>query len=148
MRVPGICLMADELKGNAFMRDEKPNTGPDRFSPAARLRSFTHALNGLRCLLRSEPNARIHFICAIAVVIAGGWVGLSAADWRWIVLAIALVWFAEAINTAIEFVCDVVSPDYHASIEKAKDIAAGAVLICAVAAVIIACMTFGQYLLR
>lgn len=118
------------------------------FSIAATLRSLAHALNGLRHLLRHEHNARIHCVCATAVVAAGWWTGLSAADWRWIVLAIALVWSAEAINTAFEFLCDVVSPQYHAAVAKAKDIAAGAVLICAAAAAMIGCLVFWPYWFR
>lgn len=126
-------------------QDGKPDSRLDKFSLAARLHSFGHALNGLCHLLRSEPNARIHFVAAIMVVAAGWWVGLSAADWRWISLAIALVWSAEAINTALEYLCDVVSPGYHAAIGKAKDIAAGAVLVCAGAAAVIGCLTFWHY---
>jgi diacylglycerol kinase len=137
--------MTHEQERRALMQNEQPKTRPDKFSIAARLRSFHHALNGLRYLLRSEHNARIHLACALVVVVAGWWVGLSAADWRWITLAIALVWFAEAINTAIEFVCDLVSPGHHASVAIAKDIAAGAVLICAGAAAVIGCLTFWRY---
>lgn len=127
------------------MHQEDRNRPQRPFSFAATLRSFAHALDGLRLLLRREHNARIHGVCAIAVVAAGWWTGLSAADWRWIVLAIALVWSAEAMNTAFEFLCDVVSPQYHAAVATAKDIAAGAVLICAAAAAVIGCLVFWPY---
>jgi diacylglycerol kinase (ATP) len=127
------------------MQDEKPDTRPREFSLAARWRSFRHAGNGLRYLLRSEPNARLHCVAAMLVVASGWWVGLSAADWRWITIAIAMVLFAEAMNTALELVCDVVSPGYHAQVGKAKDIAAGAVSISAGAAAVIGCLTFWRY---
>jgi diacylglycerol kinase len=81
----------------------------------------------------------------MGVVLAGWWVGLRIADWRWIAVAVALVWFAEALNTAFEYVCDVVSPGEHAAVKHAKDIAAGAVLICAVGAAMIGCLTFWPY---
>ena len=73
---------------------------------------------------------------------------LSAADWRWITLAVALVWCTEAINTAVEIVCDVVSPDIHHSVEKAKDVAAGAVLVGATTAMAIGCLTFWPYVFK
>ena len=63
-----------------------------------------------------------------------------------VVAAIVLVWVSEAMNTAFEHLCDVVSPDFHASVQKSKDIAAGAVLICAIAAVSIGVMVFAPYL--
>jgi diacylglycerol kinase len=78
----------------------------------------------------------------MVVVLTGWWVGLRIADWRWITVAVALVWFAEALNTAFEYVCDVVSPGEHPAVKQAKDIAAGAVLVCAVGAAIIGCLTF------
>jgi diacylglycerol kinase len=117
------------------------------FSFTARWRSLSHAMNGLRYLVRNEHNARIHFVCTVGVVLAGGWLQLSAADWRWVMLVIAWVWFGEAINTAVEYVCDVVSPDCRRSIESAKDVAAGAVLISVLAAMVIGCLTFWPYVL-
>ena len=68
--------------------------------------------------------------------------GLSASEWIWIVLAVGSVWTAEALNTAFEFLTDVASPDFHPLAEKAKDVAAGAVLIAAVGAVIIGGLVF------
>ena len=82
----------------------------------------------------------------VAVCAAGWWVRLSVADWRWLTAAVLLVWFAETTNTAFEHVCDVVSPGFHGSVEKAKDIAAGAVLICSCGAVVLGLLTFWPYL--
>lgn len=104
------------------------------FSPAARLRSFAHAGRGIRTLLVSQHNAWIHASATLAVVILGALFGISRLEWMALILATVSVWTAEAINTAFEFLCDVASPEFHPLVEKAKDVAAGAVLICAIGA--------------
>ena len=71
---------------------------------------------------------------------------VKADDWRWLITAILMVWSAEAFNTAVEYVCDVVSPGYSEVVKHAKDIAAGAVLISAVCALAIGLITFWPYL--
>jgi diacylglycerol kinase (ATP) len=75
------------------------------------------------------------------------WLSVSRADWLALVLAIVSVWTAEALNTAFEFLCDVASPEFHPLVEKAKDVAAGAVLICALGAVVIGTLVLGPPLL-
>jgi len=117
-----------------------------RFSVCDRLRSFRYASSGLAFMLRTQHNARLHLAATLGVVAAGLTLRVSAGDWRWLTVAIALVWVAEALNTAFEYLCDVVSPEFHASVEKAKDIGAGAVLICAAAAVALGALTFWPYL--
>lgn len=107
-----------------------------RFSWAARAKSFGHAWRGLRCVLHEEHNARLHLGAAITAVGIGLLLRLPAGQWAWIILSIALVFFAEILNTAIEHLCDVVSPGPNPSVAKAKDIAAAGVLVCAVAAVL------------
>lgn len=67
------------------------------------MRSFGHALAGLVHMLHSEANARIHVGIAILVVAGGVLFGLGADEWRWLVLAVGLVWAGEAINTAFEY---------------------------------------------
>ncbi len=98
-----------------------------RFSIVARLKSFTHAFAGFAFMLRTQHNAWLHLIATTGVVAAGFALQVSADDWRWLIAAIGLVWLAEAINTAFEHLCDVVSPEFHESVKRAKDIAAGAV---------------------
>jgi diacylglycerol kinase (ATP) len=115
------------------------------FSVADRARSFRHAASGIGFMLRSQHNAWIHLAITLAVILAGWWVHLSSADWRWLTVAVILVWIAETTNTAFEYLCDVVSPEFHVSVEKAKDIAAGAVLICAGGAVALGLLTFWPY---
>jgi diacylglycerol kinase (ATP) len=130
------------------MTDERPPKAAAAFSLADRVRSFRYALSGLAYMLRSQHNAWLHLVITVLACLAGWWLGLSAADWRWIIAAIALVWVAETTNTAFEYVCDVVSPEFHVSVAKAKDIAAGAVLICAGGSVLIGILTFWPYVWR
>ena len=86
------------------------------------------------------------FIYSLIVITAAYWLTLSANDWRWLMVAIILIWFAETINSEFEFLCDVVSTDYHANVNAAKDIAAGAVLICALAAALLGGLIFWPYI--
>ena len=115
---------------------------------SSRLRSFGHAFRGLKVLLQTQLNARIHAVATVLVVAAGLLLRISPAEWALIVLAIAGVWTAEALNTAIEFLVDLVSPDPHPLAGKAKDVAAGAVLAAAIGSAVIGGFVFGPHLLR
>ena len=118
----------------------------DGFSFRDRAKSFRHAFDGIGFMLRTQHNAWLHGVATVAVIAAGLAVGLPASDWKWLVLTIAMVWVAEAMNTAFEHLCDVVSPDFHASVKTAKDVAAGAVLICAIGAVVMGWLIFRPHL--
>lgn len=96
--------------------------------------SFRFAFQGLNDLMRTQPNARIHLLAAIAAVGAGFFLRISTLEWVAVVLCIALVFAAEAVNTALEYLTDLVSPEYHPLAGKAKDAAAAAVLILAIGA--------------
>ena len=111
-----------------------------------RLRSVRYAVRGIGVMVRSQHNAWLHAAATVLVIALGLGLGVSAADWCWLVLAMMAVWTAEALNTAFEFLTDVASPDYHPVAGKAKDVAAGAVLITAVGAVAIALLVFGPHL--
>ena len=115
---------------------------------SGRLRSFGHAFRGLAILLRSQHNARIHAVATILVVAAGVLFGFSPAEWALIALAIACVWAAEALNTAIEFLVDLASPEHHPLAGKAKDVAAGAVLVAAIGSLVVGALVFGPHVLR
>ncbi len=117
------------------------------FRLEARARSFRYAARGIMALVRSQHNAWIHAAASIAVVALGLAVGLSRVEWCLVVVAITAVWTAEALNTAVEALCDVASPGAHPLVERAKDIAAGAVLITAAGAVVIGLLVFGPHLL-
>ncbi|RZL01709.1 MAG: diacylglycerol kinase family protein [Rubrivivax sp.] len=116
------------------------------FTLAARLKSFGHAFDGIALMLKTQHNAWLHLIASCWVAGLACWCGVSASDWRCLLAAMAMVWVAEAMNTAVEFLCDVVSPQYALAVKGAKDIAAGAVLIAAVAAVGMGALTFWPYL--
>src|SRR5258708_9909567 len=116
------------------------------FSIADRLHSFRYAASGIVFMLRTQHNAWIHLTVTVVVCLTGWWLRLSGADWRWLTVAIVLVWVAETMNTAFEYLCDVVSPEFHVSVAKAKDIAAGAVMICSAGAVVLGLLTFWPYL--
>ncbi len=106
------------------------------------IRSFRYAGMGIYSLFRYENNARIHLIACILVVIAGVVLGLSITEWCLITLCVGLVWSAEAINTALEKLADVVSPGYHPAIKDVKDLAAAGVLILAISAVVVGSIIF------
>lgn len=108
-----------------------------------RLRSVKYAVHGIRIMLGTQQNAWIHAAATVAVVGAGLFFRLTVAEWCWIVLSIAAVWTAEALNTAFEFLTDVASPTFHPIAGQAKDVAAGAVLLTAIAAIVIGTLIFG-----
>lgn len=116
-----------------------------KFNAMDRLRSFRYAAHGIAIMLRSEHNAWLHTVATFMVIITGVYFGFTKYEWCWIVLAIGAVWTAEALNTAFEFLADVTSPKFHPMVEKAKDVAAGAVLITSLGAVIIGFIIIGPY---
>lgn len=117
-----------------------------RFSVLARLKSFTYAFAGFAFMLCTQHNAWVHLAATIAVVALGFALRVDADAWRWLIASIALVWVAEAMNTAFEHLCDVVSPEFHQSVKRSKDIAASAVLVCAIAATLLGAITLWPYL--
>ena len=120
---------------------------PERrpFEFTGRIRSFAYAFAGIRTMLRSQQNAWIHAAATVAVCALGLILRISTSDWCWIVLAIMSVWTAEALNTAFEFLADVASPEFHPLVKHAKDVAAGAVLIAAIGAFVIAVLVLGPH---
>ena len=111
-----------------------------------RLRAFRHAFRGWGYVMRTQHNAWIHAVATMAAVVAGFALGIRRVEWLAIVLAIIAVWTAEALNTAFESLCDVASPEFHPLVERAKDVAAGAVLISAIGAVVVGLLVFGPRL--
>jgi diacylglycerol kinase (ATP) len=114
--------------------------GPIDFLKAAR--SFRFAGVGIYNLFRYENNARIHLMACLLVIAAAVFFDISAIEWMVIIVQIALVWAAEAFNTSLEKLADLVSPDYHPTIKIVKDTAAAAVLILAISAVIVGAIIF------
>lgn len=118
------------------------------FTFTGRVRSIRCALKGVRVMIASQQNAWIHAAATAAVAAAGLYFGLDRAEWCWVILAVISVWTAEALNTAFEFLTDVASPAFHPLAAKAKDVAAGAVLITAVGSIAIGLLVFGPHLLE
>lgn len=107
-----------------------------------RANSFRFAFLGLADMLRSQPNARIHLAAATAVLIAGFYFRISRLEWVAIVLCVAIVFAAEAVNTALEYLTDLVSPGFHPLAGKAKDAAAAAVFLTALGAFVVGLIIF------
>ena len=110
------------------------------------LTGFKFAASGLVYLFRTQLNAKVHLAITLAVVVAGFVFGISAVEWCLIVLCIVLVLGAEAFNTALEALADALHPEKHPLVGIAKDVAAGAVLVCAIGAAIVGAIIFLPYL--
>lgn len=108
----------------------------------ARIKSFGYAFSGWATLLKSERNAWIHFIATLLVIVAGFLKHISGTEWCLLLIVTGLVWMAEAFNTALEQLCNLVNPERHPAIKQIKDICAGAVLITALVAVITGVIIF------
>ncbi len=115
------------------------------FSIQKRCKSFTYAWCGLCTLIHTQHNMWIHILATAAVIVAGFFLHISKADWFMIIFAVMMVWITESLNTAIEFLCDQVSTQQQPLIKKAKDVAAGSVLIASIGAAIIGIMVFSSY---
>ncbi|MFZ5516157.1 MAG: diacylglycerol kinase family protein [Candidatus Zhuqueibacterota bacterium] len=118
------------------------------FKLSERLHSFKYAFRGIWIMLMSQQNAWIHAAATFLVICFGFYFHFNTSEWCWIVLAIVAVWTAEAFNTAFEFLADKISNEYHPLIGKAKDVAAGAVLITAIGAAIVGLIIFGPHILH
>jgi len=119
----------------------------ERFTLAARARSFRNAFRGVALLLRSEPNAWIHLTAALAACALGVLLEIPREGWLWLVAAIAGVFAAEAFNSALESLADATHPAPHPLVGRAKDLAAAAVLIAAAGAAAIGFLVLGRPLL-
>ncbi len=110
------------------------------------VRSFGYAFEGLAFMLRSQPNFVVHLVAAALALIVAALLHLSPVEFAILVLTIGLVLVMECVNTVLETVCDLVSPDYHPMVKRAKDVSAAAVLIGAAAAVLIAAFLYVPHL--
>lgn len=94
---------------------------------------FVYAAKGLTEAIRTQFNIRFHFVATLIAIGMSWYYSLSASEWCLIILAIAIVWIAELLNTAIEYITDFVSPEYNDIAGKVKDIAASSALVAAIA---------------
>ena len=109
-----------------------------------RLISFKNAIGGWWYVIRTQQNAWIHAVATVVVVLTGLWLRLVVRDWVVIIFVIALVWTAEFLNTALEIVVDLASPDLHPLARVGKDVGAAAVMITAAASAIIGILIMGK----
>ena len=128
------------------MAEPVPPT-PERLRPPEglwrrRVASFGHAGRGVWSALRSEVHLRLHAVATVVVIGLGFYSGLSRLEWALVALAVACVWAAELMNTAVEALTDLASPAYHPLAGKAKDVAAGAVLLAALGALVVGALVF------
>ncbi len=129
------------------MAERNKNMNSNQFCLRKRMRSFIYAARGIKQLATHEHNMWIHMVAAVCVIVAGFVFNITQMEWIAIILCIGLVMAAEGFNTAIEKIADYISPDWMDAIGKIKDIAAGAVLICAATAAIIGLIVFTPYLI-
>lgn len=112
-----------------------------------RMRSFVYAFSGWWYVIRTQRNAWLHAIATVLVLALAFWLNLGALDWAVLFLTIGMVWMAEFLNTALEAVVDLASPQQHPLAKIGKDVGAAAVLITALAAIIIGLLIIGPPLL-
>lgn len=117
-----------------------------RFSLVKRAMSFTYAGRGIWIFLKGTHNAWVHVVVFALAVLLGFYFVIDKAEWLALILSSGLVFTAEAFNTAIEVDMNLTSPEYHPYAKDTKDIAAGAVLISALAALIIGVIIFVPYI--
>jgi diacylglycerol kinase (ATP) len=110
-----------------------------------RINSFKYAFRGIFTLLKTQTNARIHLAATIIIVSLGFYFSINPVEWCMIIIATTMVWAAEALNSALEFLADYTAPKWHPLIEHAKDVAAGAVLLMAAGAFLVGLLVFLPY---
>ena len=106
------------------------------------IRSFGFAFKGFKYAFTTQQNFRIHVFAAILAAVAGWWLNISANEWQWVILCIMLMLVTEMLNTAIETLTDLVSPDYNKLAGHVKDVSAGAVLLVAIFSLTTGCIIF------
>ena len=111
-----------------------------------RAHSFRFAFDGWWFVVRTQHNAWIHTVASLAVILLGFWLHISLLEWALVIVAMMIVWMGEFMNTAVEAVVDIASPEFHPLAKTAKDVAAAAVLIGAAGAVMVGLLVFGPKL--
>lgn len=108
--------------------------------------SLKHALSGLWYVIRTQKNAWLHSVATICILLIAYWIELSPIKWAVMILTIGTVWTAEFINSALESIVDLASPDSHPLAKVGKDVGAAAVLIAAISSIIIGLLIIGPQL--
>lgn len=113
-----------------------------KFSFLKRFLSFKFAFQGVKLLFKEEHNSWIHLVFSILAIALGIWLKISLLEWIILVFCIGFVFVIEILNTAIENVCDFISPERHSIIERVKDFSAAAVLFGAVTSFVVGALIF------
>lgn len=111
------------------------------------LKSVQHATRGLFVFFRTERNGKIQLSASLIAIVSGLYFHITAGEWCWIIACIISVIAMEMINTAIEHICNMISPDYHPAVKNIKDISAGAVWLTAIGAAVIGMIVFSKYIM-
>ena len=114
----------------------------------SRVRSFRYAFSGWWYVIRTQQNAWIHALVSLIVLGLALWLDLSTTEWAILILTVVAVWMAEFMNTALEAVVDIISPDEHPLAKVAKDVSAAAVMLGAIGAIVIGLLIMGPPLLE
>ncbi len=114
----------------------------EKFNISARLKSFVYAFNGIKLYFKSQHNVWIHLSVAFLVLIFGFVFNIRPNEWALVLLAMGIVLSAEGFNSAIESLCDEISPEHNKRIGQVKDIAAGSVLVTAIFAAVVGLIIF------
>ena len=109
----------------------------------SRLKSIKHATAGWWHVIRTQKNAWVHTAATFLVIGLAIWLHLSSQDWAILLISIAIVWAAEFLNTALEIVVDLASPELHPMAKAGKDVGAASVLIASTTAAIIGVLIMG-----
>lgn len=107
-----------------------------------RIKAFRHAFHGLFLFFAEGIHAQLMLLAAVLSLLLGWWLQISTPEWLTIILCCGLVLALEAINSAIEYLTDLVSPKHHILAKKTKDVAAAAVLIISFTSAVIGCIIF------
>ena len=120
----------------------------NKFSVHGRLKSFIYAFRGIACFFQTQHNSWIQIATAVLVLLVGFLFDVAIYEWCLLVIAIRIVLISEIINTSIEYLTNIVSPDYNKEAGKVKDLTAGAVLVSAIVAALIGCFVFIPHFLK
>lgn len=110
------------------------------------LASFKYAMRGIRAVVSSERNAKVHIIFAAIALVLAILLKITMVEFMFVLFAILFVFFAEIINTALEKTLDLISQENNHMVQLTKDMMAGAVLVAAFGAIIVALLVFGPHL--
>ena len=112
------------------------------YSIESRMNSFSNAFQGIQSMIKMEVNAKIHLAFTVFALVLGYLLHISSTEFIFMIIVMAMVWMAELVNTAIEKSMDIISTDFHPQIKLVKDLSAGAVLVCSLAAIVTGCIIF------